>query len=210
MSGTLRLGMLGPEVKDLQNRLNCSPGSRLPRLDPDGIYGVLTKARVMEFQRLHHLLDDGVAGPITLERLSRVRADCRDHPARLGRCILVDLINRRLTAFENGISRTPIHPIAGGRPTAPSDPGVFSMTERRLRHHTSSQFPAPAGQRNMDYAMFYHGGEAIHQGNPNALSHGCIHVGAPHAEQLFNWVGSSDVRVIVVTGEVVRVRRPRP
>jgi lipoprotein-anchoring transpeptidase ErfK/SrfK len=50
----------------------------------------------------------------------------------------------------------------------------------------------------MDFSLFYHGGEALHQGDAHIQSHGCIHVPAPFAEQLFDWAGSTDIVVIVV------------
>jgi hypothetical protein len=46
--------------------------------------------------------------------------------------------------------------------------------------------------------LFYHEGEALHQGDPNVQSHGCIHVPTPYAEQLFNWAASTDIWVIVM------------
>ncbi len=50
----------------------------------------------------------------------------------------------------------------------------------------------------MDFSLFYHEGEAPHQGDPGIQSHGCIHVPAHHAEQLFDWAGSTDIWVIVI------------
>jgi lipoprotein-anchoring transpeptidase ErfK/SrfK len=50
----------------------------------------------------------------------------------------------------------------------------------------------------MNFSLFYHGTEAIHQGPGRLESHGCIHVSPPSAETLFNWAGSHDVLVIVV------------
>jgi lipoprotein-anchoring transpeptidase ErfK/SrfK len=50
----------------------------------------------------------------------------------------------------------------------------------------------------MDFSLFYHEGEALHQGDPSIQSHGCIHVPAPHAEQLFDWAGSTDIWVIII------------
>jgi L,D-transpeptidase catalytic domain len=76
-----------------------------------------------------------------------------------------------------------------------STPGMFQMTSRRLRRHSSSEFP---GKDKMDFSLFYHEGEALHQGDPSIQSHGCIHVPAPHAEQLFDWASSTDIWVIII------------
>jgi lipoprotein-anchoring transpeptidase ErfK/SrfK len=107
----------------------------------------------------------------------------------------VDLIDERLRAFENGLTKLDFHPIKGGAPSDPSTRGVFKVF-KRLRHHTSSKFPIPPG--NMDFALFFHGAEAIHQGPPTIPSHGCIHVEPSQAERLFNWAGNADIMVIVL------------
>lgn len=193
MSTMLKYGMSGPEVQDLQRRLNCSAPTRLPRLDTDGNFGVIMMARVMEFQFRRQIQADGVCGPQTYGMLP---AGCELPVQPAGRCIVADLINNRLYAFQGGEQFMVSSPIHGGSPANPSSRGVFPMTSRRLRHHTSSKYPFP--QDNMQYAMFYHGAQAIHKGNPGKPSHGCIHVGLPDIERLFSWVGSNDVLVIVV------------
>jgi hypothetical protein len=114
----------------------------------------------------------------------------------------VDLVHKELTAFEDGVKQLRLAPISGGSSRHPSTRGVFQIDrKRRYREHTSKEFPAPPGKRNMDFAQFYHRGEAFHQGNPKVASHGCIHIAPPGAERLFDWVGKDpkDVRVIVVT-----------
>ena len=60
-SNTLKYGMRGTAVKQLQRKLHVRPAS--------GYFGVKTKAAVKNFQRRHHLKADGVAGPATLRKL---------------------------------------------------------------------------------------------------------------------------------------------
>ncbi len=196
---TFHLGSAGPEVTQLQQSLNATGPTRLPQLPVDGNFGALTLARVLEFQENAGLSVDGAVGPITLGKLA-ASAGAGNDPAPRGRSILADLVDRQLTAYQDGAAAFHTSPIAGGRPGFPSTQGVFRMSSRRLRRHSSSEFPSPSGKDNMDFAMFYHGGEAIHEGNPNTPSHGCIHVGAPDAERLFAWVGDTDVVVIVAKG----------
>jgi hypothetical protein len=191
MSNTLKYGMNGQEVQDLQRRLNCT-ATRLPKLDADGNFGVTTLARVMEFQFQQGVQVDGVCGPQTLERLPD---SCQVSPQPAGRCILVDLIDETLYAYQSGELFMKSAPVHGGSADDPSTMGVFPMSSRRLRHHTSSKFPYPPD--NMQFAMFYNGAQAIHEGNPGKPSHGCIHVGMPDIAKLFEWVGSNDVLVIV-------------
>jgi hypothetical protein len=193
---TLQHGDSGPIVEQIQTALNFAGPTRLPRLPIDGQFDAITEARVMEFQFRNNLSTDGVVGPVTNSKLPQDGPGDGEQPdPPQGRSIFVDLYDRELTAYENGNTALHISPIAGGRPGYRSTPGAFQMTSRRLRRHSSSEFP---GKDNMDYSLFYHGGEALHQGNPNVQSHGCIHVPAPYAEQLFDWAGSTDILVIVV------------
>jgi hypothetical protein len=60
-SNTLKYGMRGTAVKQLQRKLHVRPVS--------GYFGVKTRAAVKRFQRGHHLKADGVAGPATLRKL---------------------------------------------------------------------------------------------------------------------------------------------
>ena len=53
---TLKQGNTGEQVKCLQTKLN---------INSDGIFGPITKAAVMNFQRLHNLVVDGIVGPKT-------------------------------------------------------------------------------------------------------------------------------------------------
>jgi Putative peptidoglycan binding domain/L,D-transpeptidase catalytic domain len=191
----LKHGDSGPLVEQIQVALNFAGPTRLPRLPKTGQFDTLTMGRVMEFQFRNNLAVDGVVGPITNSKLpSDGPPDGAVPDPAHGRSILVNLFELDLTAFEDGVAAMHISPVSGGRPGFRSTRGVFPMTSRRLRHHSSSEFP---GKDNMQFSMFYNGGEAIHQGDPHVQSHGCIHVGKPFAEQLFNWAGHTDIWVIV-------------
>ncbi len=76
MTMLLKQGSRGPEVRDLQEALNliaCGnmiPGAQnSPPLQTDGVFGPLTKARVMQFQTAAKLQSDGVVGPLTAKAL---------------------------------------------------------------------------------------------------------------------------------------------
>jgi Putative peptidoglycan binding domain/L,D-transpeptidase catalytic domain len=185
----------GPDIGAVQGLLNGHNPTRLPRLSVDNNYGVFTTARVMEFQHQQGLEPDGACGPLTHGRLAR-GVTVPANPA--GRCIVVDLILRnRAHAFLNGDAVFKDIPCHGGSASDPTTRGVFSIdSARRFRHHTSAEFPEPPD--NMQFALFFHGGEAIHLGPPDEPSHGCVHVGLPGAEQLFHFAGSQDVMVIIV------------
>ena len=63
--GLLRHGSTGPAVKWLQYEL-LKQGYTL---DIDGIYGPATEATVRMFQNDHHLVCDGIVGPVTIAAL---------------------------------------------------------------------------------------------------------------------------------------------
>ncbi|MGH7249860.1 MAG: peptidoglycan-binding domain-containing protein, partial [Minisyncoccia bacterium] len=58
----LRRGSRGTDVKCLQTDLNISS---------DGLFGPITKASVILFQKLHNLLQDGIVGPVTRGELNQ-------------------------------------------------------------------------------------------------------------------------------------------
>jgi peptidoglycan hydrolase-like protein with peptidoglycan-binding domain len=60
----LSQGSDGPDVSDLQTRLNAAMPAAVP-LVIDGIFGPLTKAAVVAYQGQHALVTDGIVGPIT-------------------------------------------------------------------------------------------------------------------------------------------------
>src|ERR1044071_9244339 len=119
MARILTLDMSGPDVGDVQRRLNAASPTRLPRLVVDKSYGVLTMARVMEFQWQRHLMMDGACGDAPLQRLPSTAGVGHAH-APSGRCILVDLVRNRLNAYHKGRVEIEVSPVHGGSPDAPT------------------------------------------------------------------------------------------
>ncbi|ADV45365.1 L,D-transpeptidase [Nitratifractor salsuginis] len=77
--------------------------------------------------------------------------------------------------------------------------GIFPVL-RKERYHMSKQHPDPKGVNNMDFSLFFtNRGHALHMGNTNAMSHGCIHVGEKGASAMFKW--ATPVTKVVVTRE---------
>jgi peptidoglycan hydrolase-like protein with peptidoglycan-binding domain len=70
MARHLVLGAVGRDVAVVQALLNLTPPSSLPPLATDGIFGLKTRARVVEFQRQNGLAPDGIVGPKTRAALS--------------------------------------------------------------------------------------------------------------------------------------------
>ncbi len=77
--------------------------------------------------------------------------------------------------------------------------GIYRVI-RKERYHMSKQHPDPKGINNMDFSLFFTDkGHALHMGNTNAMSHGCIHVGEKGANTMFKWANYKTN--IVVTRE---------
>ncbi len=59
---------------------------------------------------------------------------------------------------------------------------------RKVRFYTSKQYPEDDGSNNMDFSLFFTTwGHALHKGNINSTSHGCIHVRHQDIQVLYKW-----------------------
>ena len=65
----LKLGSVGPNVMNLQTMLNHLQMSQMP-LTVDGQFGPKTRSALIKFQTGNFLQPDGVAGPITAQKIS--------------------------------------------------------------------------------------------------------------------------------------------
>jgi len=75
--------------------------------------------------------------------------------------------------------------------------GVYTIW-RKERSYMSKAHPDPRGINNMDFSLWFtHQGHAIHMGNDNAMSHGCIHVGEKGATTMFNWAQKDRTKVVI-------------
>ena len=75
--------------------------------------------------------------------------------------------------------------------------GVYTIW-RKERSYMSKAHPDPRGINNMDFSLWFtHQGHAIHMGNDNAMSHGCIHVGEKGATTMFNWAQKDKTKVVI-------------
>jgi lipoprotein-anchoring transpeptidase ErfK/SrfK len=65
--------------------------------------------------------------------------------------------------------------------------GIYKILWKK-EHHMSKKYPDPSGINNMDFSLFFsNAGLALHKGNVNRLSHGCVHVSAFDMKRLFKW-----------------------
>jgi len=75
--------------------------------------------------------------------------------------------------------------------------GIFTVW-RKERFYMSKAHPDPNGVNNMDFSLWFtRQGHAIHMGNDDRMSHGCIHVGKRGAETMFSWAQKGKTKVVV-------------
>ena len=76
---------------------------------------------------------------------------------------------------------------------------IYPLLFKR-KTHMSKQNPSSSGRNNMNLSLWFtYRGHAIHLGNPNKASHGCVHVGRRGAQALFDWANTETK--IVITRE---------
>ncbi len=75
--------------------------------------------------------------------------------------------------------------------------GIYTIF-RKERFYMSKSYPEASGINNMDFSLWFtQQGHAIHMGNDDAMSHGCIHVGPKGAESMFNWATKNKTKVVI-------------
>ncbi|HKE76536.1 MAG TPA: L,D-transpeptidase family protein [Acidimicrobiales bacterium] len=174
--GTLRLDEDGPAVANLQRRLN-DLGYWLGGAG-DGHYGQLTRQAVMAFQKVEGLGRDGVAGPITLKRLTTAS---RPRP-RGGGGLEIDLARQVIFVVQGGQVRWVLNTSTGSGEAYASPSGGSAIAATPPGHyHINRQIDgvraAPLG--NLYRPKYFNGGIAVHgAGNIPAhpASHGCARV----------------------------------
>ncbi|HEX6447496.1 MAG TPA: L,D-transpeptidase [Streptosporangiales bacterium] len=77
--------------------------------------------------------------------------------------------------------------ITSGRPGYRTSIGTFHVT-RKDKDHISSIYHVP-----MPYSVFFHGGEAFHEGSRKVQSHGCIHLSHKSAVRFYKYLHVGDV-----------------
>jgi lipoprotein-anchoring transpeptidase ErfK/SrfK len=82
--------------------------------------------------------------------------------------------------------------ITSGRPGYRTSIGTFNVTSKD-KDHVSSIYHSP-----MPYSVFFHGGEAFHEGSLSVQSHGCIHLSHTSAVRFYKTLH---------VGDVVRIHR---
>jgi len=173
--GTLELNESGEAVAALQARL-VELGYWMG--EPDGTYGQLTRQAVMAFQKVEGLGRDGVAGPVTQERLASAG---RPTPQG-GDGIEIDLERQVIFVISGGEVQWTLNTSTGsgeaytsstgGSARAVTPPGQF-----RVQREVDGVREAPLG--TLYRPKYFNGGIAVHGSGSipaNPASHGCARV----------------------------------
>ena len=81
--------------------------------------------------------------------------------------------------------------IASGRPGWRTSRGMFKVTFKDIDHRSHAFGGAP-----MPYSVFFHRGQAFHEGSLKIRSHGCVHLTHYSARRFYNYLHKGDpVRV---------------
>jgi peptidoglycan hydrolase-like protein with peptidoglycan-binding domain len=174
--GKLELGEGGDAVLALQNRL-VELGYWLG--SADGNYGQLTRQAVMAFQKAEGLGRDGVAGPITRERLAGARRQ-GSHAGGTG--LEIDLKRQILMVVQGGQVRWVINTSTGNNETYTSSTGGSALAATPPGSFTiDREFDgvreAPLG--TLYRPKYFNGGIAVHGSGSipaHPASHGCARV----------------------------------
>jgi len=79
---------------------------------------------------------------------------------------------------------------------------------RKVRFYTSKEYPEEDGTNNMDFSLFFtKWGHALHKGNINSTSHGCIHVRHQDIQVLYKWA-SVGMPVLMTRHRYMHFARP--
>jgi len=97
--------------------------------------------------------------------------------------------------------------ISSGEEIGYTPSGVWSVKHKK-RFYTSKKYPEADGSNNMDYSLFFtNWGHALHKGNINSTSHGCIHVQEKDIRRLFRWAPPG-TPVLVSRHKYIQFARP--
>jgi len=99
-------------------------------------------------------------------------------------------------------------PVTSGANDFPTPSGIYTVL-RKKRYYMSKDFPEPSGINNMDYSLFFtNKGHALHKGNVDWMSHGCIHISPKHIPTLFRWAKIHQTKVIITRNTYMPMAKP--
>lgn len=98
-------------------------------------------------------------------------------------------------------------PITSGANDFPTPSGIYKVLKKK-RYYMSKAHPEPSGINNMDYSIFFTKyGHALHKGNVDWMSHGCIHISPKHIPTLFRWAKIGQTRIIITRHSYMKIAK---
>jgi hypothetical protein len=174
-AGFLREGMRGPDVSDLQQRLE-GLGYWVGAVD--GVFGQATTHAVVAFQKSAALSRDGVAGPATLAALATAsRLTARSDA---GRAVEVDLRRQLVLVVLDGQVEWVLDTSTG------SEPGTTPTGRFAVYYEVDGYDEGPLGV--LYRPKYFIRGVAVHgypRVPPYPASHGCVRVIDPAMDWLW-------------------------
>lgn len=176
---TLQSGSSGRDVRALQKSLAQRHFLRYDQIS--GYYGPVTRLGVMAFQKWAKVSCDGVAGPVTRQRLAR---SGQPKPAGRGDSWRLEIwrSSQILVVVERSQVRR-IIPVSTGRLGYTTPLGRFRIFSK-VRDEWSRRYNSP-----MPWASYFYGGIALHQSADvpaYPASHGCVRVPASWARDVYH------------------------
>jgi len=177
----------------------------------DGISGSATRSAVVAFQKVHGLVPDGIAGPLTRAALAApvtpvLRGGTADR-------VEVDL-DRQVLYLVQGGALVRIMPVSSGNgapyTTASGGTayGVTPVGSFRVQRRIAGERHAPLGV--LHDPLYFHRGWAIHGSDSVPVvpaSHGCVRVSRANGRELFAAVPDG-FPVVVVGGDAATTFSP--
>ena len=146
----LRIGTTGENVRIMQTYLNAlaSVYPNIPRVNADGVFGPLTEAAVIAFQRQFGLAADGVVGPVTWNAIVTQYNRLPVSPPTTGPAYPGSLLRVGSTGESVWIMQTYLNALANIFPSIPhvtADGHFGPQTEAAVRAFQSQLGLAPDG-----------------------------------------------------------------
>ncbi len=99
-------------------------------------------------------------------------------------------------------------PITSGANDFPTPSGIYTVLKKK-RYYMSKNYPEPSGINNMDYSIFFTKyGHALHKGNVDWMSHGCIHISPKHIPTLFRWAKIGQTKIVITRNTYMPIAKP--
>jgi peptidoglycan hydrolase-like protein with peptidoglycan-binding domain len=155
-----------------------------------GVYNVITKGAVMNFESQHNLTTDGLAGPEVWTALLAAVQTGQGNALPYGYVYVSEALPETATVYQNGVET--YQTLANtGAPSVPTAQGTFTVYERFTS--TTMSGTNPNGTKYVDpgipWVSYFNGGDALH-GYPRAAygfpqSDGCVEMPIANAAIVF-------------------------